>query len=313
MPVKIVNCKEISREEWLEYRRAGIGGSDAAVIVGLNPWRSLSELYADKLGLLPDKEDNEQMRIGRDLEEYVARRFCEATGKKVRRNNWMFHKSGNTNLTANVDREIVGENAGLECKTTSAFAKSDFENGQIPLYYYCQCVHYMNVMGYDRMYLAVLVLGKAFYWFTIDRNDDEIKALEDAENEFWNHHVITGIPPAGDGSESAERATAAIFRAKETLEPVSLFPADDRVAEYLRLQAESKALEKQANAVKESIQAFLGGAQIGKSDRYFVSWKETESTRVDTKALKEKYPQVYAAVAKTSTARRFTAKEIVNE
>lgn len=102
MPVKIVNCKEISREEWLEYRRAGIGGSDAAVIVGLNPWRSLSELYADKLGLLPDKEDNEQMRIGRDLEEYVARRFCEATGKKVRRNNWMFHKSGNANLTATV-------------------------------------------------------------------------------------------------------------------------------------------------------------------------------------------------------------------
>ena len=136
MPVKIVNCKEISREEWLEYRRAGIGGSDAAVIVGLNPWCSLSELYADKQGLLPDKEDNEQMRIGRDLEEYVARRFCEATGKKVRRNNWMFHKSGNTNLTANVDREIVGENAGLECKTTSAFAISDFENGQIPLYYY---------------------------------------------------------------------------------------------------------------------------------------------------------------------------------
>ena len=79
------------------------------------------------------------------------------------------------------------------------------------------------------------------------------------------------------------------------------------------MQAESKALEKQANAVKESIQAFLNGAQIGKSDRYFVSWKEIESTRVDTKALKEKYPQVYAAVAKTSTARRFTAKEIVNE
>lgn len=310
MPVKIVNCKEIDRATWLEYRRAGIGGSDAAVIVGLNPFRSLSELYADKMGLLPDKEDTEQMRIGRDLEEYVARRFCEATGKKVRRNNWMWHKDGSPYLTANVDREIVGENAGLECKTTSAFAKSDFENGEIPLYYYCQCCHYMDVMGYDRMYLAVLVLGKAFYWFEIDRNDDEIKALENAENAFWQNHILPQIPPEGDGSESAERATSAIFPAKRAEDPINLFPADDLIKDYLRLQMDLKAIEKQANKVKESIQAFLGGAQAGKSDRYVASWKETESTRVDTKALKDRYPQVYAAVAKTSTVRRFTVKEI---
>ena len=78
-PIRVVNVSKISREEWLEFRREGIGGSDAAVVLGLNPFRSLLELYSDKLGLLPDKEDTELMRTGRDLEQYVASRFCEAT------------------------------------------------------------------------------------------------------------------------------------------------------------------------------------------------------------------------------------------
>ena len=75
MAKKLCCTKDMSREEWLEWRRGGIGGSDAATIVGLNPYRSRLELYADKLGMMPEKEDSEAMRIGRDLEEYVASRW----------------------------------------------------------------------------------------------------------------------------------------------------------------------------------------------------------------------------------------------
>ena len=91
MAVKIVKSSDLTREEWLAYRRTGIGGSDAAAVIGLNPYRSTIELYADKMGMMPEKEDNEAMRLGRDLEQYVADRFCEETGKKVRRNNFMWH------------------------------------------------------------------------------------------------------------------------------------------------------------------------------------------------------------------------------
>lgn len=160
MPRKLVKTTDITREEWLEYRRTGLGGSDAAVVMGLTPYRSKIELWADKTGRMPETEDNEAMRTGRDLEQYVAERFCEAAGKKVRRRNYIFQHDEYDFITANVDREIIGENAGLECKTTSAFAKADFDSGEIPLYYYCQCCHYMNVMGYDRMYLAVLIGGQ---------------------------------------------------------------------------------------------------------------------------------------------------------
>lgn len=154
--------KDLSREEWLNFRRLSIGGSDAASVIGLNPWKSRFTLYYDKKGKIGDIPDSEAMRIGRDLEDYVAKRFCEATNKKVRRRNAMFMHDEHDFITANIDREIVGENAGLECKTTSVFSKSDFESGEIPLYYYCQCMHYMAVMGYDKMYLAVLVLGDSF-------------------------------------------------------------------------------------------------------------------------------------------------------
>ena len=75
----------MSREEWLERRRHTIGGSDAAGIVGLSRYATPYTVFLDKTGRLPDKPDNEAMRQGRDLEDYVAKRWEEATGKKVRR------------------------------------------------------------------------------------------------------------------------------------------------------------------------------------------------------------------------------------
>ena len=70
-----------NRDQWLELRRRGLGGSDAATVVNLNPYSSRLALYADKLGLIPDRDDNEAMRQGRDLEAYVAERWCERPGK----------------------------------------------------------------------------------------------------------------------------------------------------------------------------------------------------------------------------------------
>lgn len=180
----IVKTISLSHEDWLGYRRKGLGGSDASTVCGLNPYSSKLTLWADKTGRLPEKEDNEAMRTGRDLEQYVASRFEEATGKRVHRKNAMFAHDKYDFITANVDREVVGENAGLECKTTSAYARSDFENGEVPLNYLCQCRHYMNVMGYDKMYLAVLVMGRAFYWFEIPYDKAEGDALLKMEIDF---------------------------------------------------------------------------------------------------------------------------------
>lgn len=137
---------DMTQEAWLASRRKGIGGSDAAAIIGLNPYKSAYAVYMDKIGLAPEQEDNERMRQGRDLEEYVARRFrehCEEIGtpKKTKNCNYILQHPKYPWMLANVDRLIVGENAGLECKTTSVLNLKRFKNGEYPQEYYVQCVH----------------------------------------------------------------------------------------------------------------------------------------------------------------------------
>ena len=127
-----ISTANMSRQEWLDLRRQSIGGSDAVAIIGLNPWSTPYAVWADKIGKLPEQEDNEAMRQGRDLEDYVAKRWCEATGKKVRMNNAILKNSRYPWAHANIDRDVIGENAGLECKTTSIMNLKKFKNGEYP-------------------------------------------------------------------------------------------------------------------------------------------------------------------------------------
>ena len=107
----------MAREEWLRLRKNGIGGSDAGAVCGLNPYSSPMNVYRDKTTDETDDTDSESMRQGRDLEDYVAQRFTEATGLKVRRSNKMYRSVEYPFMLADVDRLVVGEDAGLECKT----------------------------------------------------------------------------------------------------------------------------------------------------------------------------------------------------
>ena len=153
---------DMGREEWLELRKTGIGGSDAGAVCGLNPYSSPMKVYRDKTGGVAEELDNESVRQGHDLEEYVARRFTEATGLKVRRSNYMYRSTENPFMIADVDRLVVGEDAGLECKTASACNADKWKDGDIPLHYVMQCCHYMAVTGKRIWYIAAVILGRDF-------------------------------------------------------------------------------------------------------------------------------------------------------
>lgn len=297
----LTSTKDLPHDKWLEYRRTGIGGSDASTIVGLNPYSSLYKLYADKKGLISATEDTEVMRQGRDFEEYVAKRFTEATGKKVRKRNYMFQHDKYDYILADIDREIIGENAGLECKTTSVFNKSDFENGEIPLTYYVQMTHYMAVMGYDRMYLAVLILSKGFYWFVIERDEDEISALLQAESDFWNDYIIPDKIPLIDGSEATQEAISEIYPNSSDNEIITL--SDDLMQKYKHLKELADDINNQLDAVKNEVKIVLGDNSHGACNGYKVTWKSQNKTTVDSKKLKKEYPDIYEKTVKTSSSR----------
>lgn len=305
---KLVNTFKMPHSEWLEHRRNSIGGSEASTIVGLNPYNSLYALWADKKGLLPEKCDNEAMRQGRDLEEYVAKRFCEKTGKKVRRTNFMYLHDDYDFISANVDREVVGENAGLECKTTSVLNKSDFENGEVPLTYYCQCQHYMAVMGYERMYLAVLVLNKGFYDFVIERNNEEITTLIKEEKAFWNKYIIGDDIPEVDGSEATEKALDEIYP-ESLFQQVNIADKQNIVNKLIEIKNTISDCKKIEEQYKQELQLALGDAEKGITETHLITWKTQTSNRVDSTRLKKELPDIYNNYLKSTTSRVFRVDE----
>lgn len=307
--LKKISTKGMSREEWLEHRRKSIGGSDASAIVGMNLYSSPYTVWADKLGKLPEKEDNEPMRLGRDLEEYVAQRFTEATGKKVRRENNILINPDYPFAHANVDRMIVGEDAGLECKTTSALNLKRFKNGEFPDTYYAQCVHYLATTGCQRWYLGVLILGVGFEWFVIERDEDEIKALMKSESDFWEC-VKTQTPPLADGSDSTTNTISTIYPESDDTE-VSLMAYESDLKQYMTFCSLIKDVEKQRDEVGNRIKAFMGEASRGFGNHHKVTWTSSVRSTFDYKRFSEEHPNMdLTTYYKITPCRTFKVSEV---
>lgn len=307
--VKRISTVGMGREEWLKHRETSIGGSDAAAIVGLNEWVSPYSLWADKTGRIPPKADNEAMRQGRDLESYVASRWEEATGKKVRRCNAILKNSAYPYAHANIDRDVVGENAGLECKTTSILRLKEFKGGEYPAAYYVQCVHYMAVTGAAKWYLAVLVLNKGFYHYVIERDEAEIDALMAAEQAFWGY-VERDEPPPVDGSVATSDALDTIYR-DSIGGSADLFGLEDALTGYLSAKAALKQLQAEASKHENTIKERLGELETGLCGKYRVTWKSQVRRTFDAKGYATDHPDAdLSGYYSASTFRKFTVKEL---
>ena len=305
---KMIPTANMSRPEWLEARRKGVGGSDASAILGLNPWQSAYTTYLSKIGQIPDKEDTEAMRQGRDLEDYVARRFMEETGKKVQKCNYMIWNPDYPFALANIDRRVVGENAGLECKTTSSLDLKQFRGVEFPEKYYVQCVHYMAITGAERWYLAVLVFGRGFYTYTLERDEAEIAPLMDAESKFWSL-VERRIPPEVDGNEATLEALRGQYAKTDPLHPVDLTGCAADLATLEACKKQIEALEEKQRAATARIMKTLGSAERGEYGSFSVSWKPQTRTTFDRKKWEARNGKIPEEYMKTSESRVFRFKK----
>lgn len=307
--MNLVSTKDMPYEKWLEYRKKGIGGSDAGAICGLNPYASPVSVWADKKGKMSEKEDSEAMRQGRDLENYVAERFCEATGKKVRRHNFIIQHDTYPFMLANVDRLIVGEKAGLECKTANAYGASKWEGDTIPAHYEIQCHHYMAVTGMESWYIACVILGRGFVWHKIDRDEEIIRNLETIEKEFWDRYIVGDKMPDPDGSDAYD-AILKEYYPKDNGEAIKLYGFDDKIDRIFEINSLVDRLEKEKNEIEQAIKCYMQDAQQAESDSYRVTWKASVSNRIDSKLLRKEQPSIYQRYAKPSESRRFTIKNL---
>jgi putative phage-type endonuclease len=306
--VKTLNMQE---EEWLDWRRKGIGGSDAAPIMGFSKWKSPFQLYLEKVGEAESQVDNEFAYWGNQLEELVAKEFTTRTGKKVHRNNTILSHKDFPWMIANIDRMIVGEKAILECKTTNAYNYKEWEDDEIPEAYIIQVQHYMAVTGFQKAYIACLIGGNKFVWKQVDRDEELISMIIEAEKTFWVEHVEKRIPPPIDGSSAAEKFLKEKFEKSEPGAVIDLKAEyKDKIERLQSIKAHIDELEMLKTEIENQIKLEIGEAEFGMVGRYVVNWKATTSNRVDSKVLKKDYPDIYNAVCKPSISRRFEIKEV---
>lgn len=310
MVIHKIPTSSLSMEEWVKLRSDTIGGSDASAILGLNPYKSAYALWLEKTNkVIPeDISGKEAVRLGTDLEEYVAKRFMEATGKKVRRENYTIFRDDMPYAHANYDRLVIGERAGLECKTTNALHMSKFNNGEFPTNYYCQCVHYLMVSGLDRWYLAVLVLGIDFRVFCIERDEDEIESLRAAEADFWNM-VQSDTPPDVDGSPSTLEALNDEFPEVVECDPVDLTGNAADLAVIDECIRQIKELEEKKATAQARIMQSLGTAETGFYGDYSVTWKSQKRNTFDRKRWESVNGKIPQEFFKTSESRTFRIKK----
>ena len=304
---KLISTLNIDKESWLKYRKQGIGGSDAGAVCGLNPYRTAIQVYYDKTSDSIEDVDNEAMRQGRELEEYVARRFSEASGKKVRRANAMFYDEKNPFMLADVDRMIVGENAGLECKTASPYSEEKWRDDKIPLSYQLQCYHYMSVCNADAWYIAVLIYGRDFKYYRIERDDEVIENLIRIEKEFWNEYVLKQVIPDPDGSKTADVAIAERFKESKSI-TIPLTGFDERLERRQELLSLLEKIETEKRQIDQELKLYLGDAEIAENEHYRISWKNFSRSSIDEKRLKAEQPEIYEKYRRETTSRRFTVK-----
>lgn len=306
--MSITKVKTASREEWLKLRSQYIGGSDAAEVMGLNPFSSPYALWAEKTGQIPCFAGNLATEVGTFLEEFVAQKFAAETGKKVRKCNQSFLNSDYPFAIANIDREIVGEDAGLEIKTTSELNMKKFKGGEYPANYYCQCVHYIAMTGKQRWYLAVLIGNRDFQWFTIERDEAEIAALMGAEADFWEL-VKNRTPPVADGSRATTDAIKTIFAesSEDTVDLTLKLPA---LLQYIDLDKQIAELETLRDEAANRIKSFMGDAGGGECDGYRVSWESSTRRTFDSKKFAKENPGLdLTGYYKETSARTFRVTE----
>ncbi len=313
--LRLVKTQDLHRDEWLDVRKRGIGSSDAAAAVGLNPYKSRLALWLEKTGrdesmhqIDPDN-DSHPAYWGNLLEPIVASHYTRRTGNRVRRLNAVLQHPDHPWMLANIDREVVGasEVQILECKTAGLNGARLWKDG-VPEYVQLQVMHQLAVTGKEAADVAVLVCGQELQVHRIERDEALIEQLIDLERKFW-YFVEADRPPPADGSDSAEQALRCLYPRdsglvldlSQDLEMASAF--SDLLAVRQQLDTYG-ALEAQH---KQRIQERMGDASRAIFEGGEVSWKRSKDcTGLDLARLQDEHPDLVAAYSKTKPgSRRF--------
>jgi putative phage-type endonuclease len=313
--LRLIKTNDLTREAWLNVRKNGIGSSDAAAAVGLNPYKSQLELWMEKTGRdanlpKPDPDDDSSpMFWGTLLEAFVATHYTKKTGKKIRRINAVLQHPEYSWMLANLDREVMGSSEVqiLECKTAGMNGAKLWKEG-VPEYVQLQVMHQLAVTGKAAADVAVLVCGNEFRTYRIERDEAMIARLIELEAQFWQY-VETDTAPPADGSDSADTALRALY----PQDCGTVLNLSDDVGmgaiftDLVSVRASISSQNALESKLKQTIQQRMGDASKAVFESGEVSWKRSKDGVVlDTAKLISDQPDLMQRYSTTKPgSRRF--------
>lgn len=250
------------RDEWLAWRRQGIGSSDIAAIVGLSPWASPYSVWCEKSGRWTPDEDNDATEFGRRAEPMIAPWFAELTGYHTRKwqhrathHRWKIARATLDALVFRTKRAAAPRGIA-ELKTTGW--QKDWD--ELPAQYDAQIQWQLEVMDLDQAWLVALH-GRRLAIYPIDRRPEDGRWLLDQAKQFWTKHVLADTPPPADGHTATTTALAGLRRTPGAETDISeLLPV---VRQLTDARANTSAARAVQTALENQIKAALGDGEVG--------------------------------------------------
>jgi len=307
----LASTTNMSIEQWHEFRRLGIGGSDVSAIAGMNRWKSPIEVWMEKVGQIDSREAGEAAYWGTTLEDVVAKEYAKRSGLKVVRRNAILQHPKKEFMLANIDRMIHDKERGkgiLECKTAGEYKKGEWDDGKIPEEYAIQVHHYLAVTGLQWARIAVLIGGNKFEIRDIERDDEIIDFLYKIESDFWQL-VTTNTPPEMDGSASATELLKVLYPDSNQSRIELPYEAEELVVQFKMLQEMEKDIGTKKDEMANKIKELMGENETGFTLNHKISWKSLVTKRFDTNGFKATNAELYAKFINETKSRRFTVSE----
>lgn len=311
------------RDDWLERRKAGIGGSDVAGILELSPWATPFSVWADKTDQYDGWDDeNESMYWGRVLEDVVVDEFQARSGLHVHGRQWLVHHPQHPwamctldglafespfLVDASVDFEDFDPLGNVQVKTDAGFGKW---NDGVPDQYRIQVQWEMFVTGLEHTWIPVLHGGRHYECYEVEYDDVLSQKIFARVSEFRDRFIVGDETPDVDGSDVTAGVVKGMWSESSGAE-IDLAP--DAAADLEALigwKAQRKEIDEQVKRLETRIRVAMQDAEVGFVDGVKrVSYPQITSQRLDSKRLKEDRPDVWEKYAEPSSYRRLTVKK----
>lgn len=303
--IRFTGTPEEINKQWVEARKNGIGGSDVASIMGLNKYSSPLNVWLVKTGReeSPDLSDNQAVEWGNRLEDVVADKFADEHPElQVRRRNATMVSIKRPWAFANIDRWVTdghGNVGILEVKTVGMRRAADWDNG-VPLYYLTQVMHYMSVTGYQYAWVAVLIGGQEFREYYIERDEQDIQAIDDAVDTFWRDFVETDTAPALIGNDPEANALLSQHSDPST-EFIAMLDEDVSMLDELQeIKDQMDDLKRRKTLIENQIKDLIGDNKGIETETKRITWVRSTRSSFDKKAFDAAHPGITNDYMKTS-------------